>query len=354
MIKGQEQTANREAGYMQRCLQLAALGAGRVAPNPLVGAVLVFEDRIIGEGYHQLYGGPHAEVNCLQSVKPEDRHMVPHSTLFVSLEPCAHFGKTPPCADLIVREQIKQVWIGCRDPFLLVDGKGIEKLEIAGVQVQSGLLEAECREQNRRFFTFHEKKRPYIILKWACTSDGFMAAAPGQPRLLISNPYSNRLVHQWRSEEAAIVIGSGTAMADDPQLTNRLWPGPSPVRVILDRQLRLPQGLHVFDGSCRTLVFNTQKEDTSGPVAYYQIKEENFMEAVCQRLYQLHIQSVLVEGGQTVLQTMIDAGYWDEIRIIRSKQVWAKEGLQAPQLKNVQLTAVTQADSDSIEIYRPA
>ncbi|MBL7758404.1 MAG: bifunctional diaminohydroxyphosphoribosylaminopyrimidine deaminase/5-amino-6-(5-phosphoribosylamino)uracil reductase RibD [Chitinophagaceae bacterium] len=338
---------------MQRCLQLAALGAGRVAPNPLVGAVLVFEDRIIGEGYHQQYGGPHAEVNCLQSVKPEDRHLVPHSTLFVSLEPCAHFGKTPPCADLIVREQIKQVWIGCRDPFPLVDGKGIEKLETAGVQVHSGLLEAACREENRRFFTFHEKKRPYIILKWACTSDGFMAAAPGQPRLLISNQYSNRLVHQWRSEEAAILIGSGTALADDPQLTNRLWPGPSPVRVILDRHLRLPQGLQVFDGSQRTLVFNKQKEDVSGNVAYYQVKSENFMEAVWQRLHLLHIQSVLVEGGQTLLQTLLDAGYWDEIRIIRSKQVWAKEGLQAPQLKNVQLTAVTQADSDSIEIYRP-
>lgn len=354
MIKGQQQTANREAGYMQRCLQLAALGAGRVAPNPLVGAVLVFEDRIIGEGYHQQYGGPHAEVNCLQSVKPEDRHLVPHATLFVSLEPCAHFGKTPPCADLIVREQIKQVWIGCRDPFPLVDGKGIEKLETAGVQVHSGLLEAACREQNRRFFTFHEKKRPYIILKWACTSDGFMAAAPGQPRLLISNQYSNRLVHQWRSEEAAILIGSGTAMADDPQLTNRLWPGPSPVRVVLDRRLRLPHHLHVFDGSQRTLIFNTQKQDAGSNVEYHQVKEDGFIEGVWQSLHQLNIQSVLVEAGQALSQLLIDAGCWDEIRVIRSAKVWAKEGLRAPQLKNVQPSSVTRLDNDSIEIYRPA
>jgi len=354
MIKGQEQTGNREAGYMQRCLQLAALGAGRVAPNPLVGAVLVFEGRIIGEGYHQQYGGPHAEVNCLQSVKPEDRHLVPQSTLFVSLEPCAHFGKTPPCADLIIREQIKEVWIGCRDPFPLVDGKGIEKLKAAGVQVHLGLLEQECREQNRRFFTFHQKKRPYIILKWACTSDGFMASAPGQPRLLISNDYSNRLVHQWRSEEAAILVGSGTVLADDPQLTNRLWPGPSPVRVVLDRSLRLPQHLQVFDGSQRTLVFNTQKQDTRGSVEYYPVKEEGFIEGVWQSLHQLTIQSVLVEGGQTLLQALLDAGYCDEIRVIRSAQVWAKEGLRAPQLKNVQPLAVTRLDNDTIEIYRPA
>ncbi|MFT3675354.1 MAG: bifunctional diaminohydroxyphosphoribosylaminopyrimidine deaminase/5-amino-6-(5-phosphoribosylamino)uracil reductase RibD [Chitinophagaceae bacterium] len=354
MIKGQEQAGNREAGYMQRCLQLAALGAGWVAPNPLVGAVLVVEGRIIGEGYHQQYGGPHAEVNCLQAVRPEDKHLIPQAELFVSLEPCAHFGKTPPCADLIIREQIKRVWIGCRDPFPLVDGKGIEKLETAGVQVHSGLLEQECREQNRRFFTFHQKKRPYIILKWACTGDGFMAALPGQPRLLISNEYSNRLVHQWRSEEAAILVGPGTALADDPQLTNRLWPGPSPVRVVLDRHLRLPRDLRVFDGSQRTLVFNTQKQDTGSSVEYHQVKEEDFIAGVGQCLHDLTIQSVLVEGGQTLLQTMLDAGYWDEIRIIRSKQVWAKEDLQAPQLKNAQLTAVTQVDSDRIEIYRPA
>lgn len=339
---------------MQRCLQLAALGAGHVAPNPLVGAVLVFEDRIIGEGYHQQYGGPHAEVNCLQSVRPEDRHLIPQAELFVSLEPCAHFGKTPPCADLIIREQIKRVWIGCRDPFPLVDGKGIEKLMIAGVQVHAGLLEQECREQNRRFFTFHQKKRPYIILKWACTSDGFMAAAPGQPRLLISNEYSNRLVHQWRSEESAILVGAGTALADDPQLTNRLWPGPSPVRVVLDRRLRLPQHLHVFDGSQRTLVFNIQKQNTDGRVEYHQAKEDGFIEGVWQGLHQLNIQSVLVEGGQNLLQLLIDASYWDEIRVIRSAKVWAKEGLTAPQLKNVQPVAVTRLDNDSIEIYRPA
>ena len=210
--------------YMQRCLQLAVLGAGNVAPNPMVGAVLVNNGDIIGEGYHQQYGGPHAEPNCINDVPVEMKHMIPGSTLYVSLEPCAHFGKTPPCADLIIKTGIKKVVVGCRDPFSKVDGKGIDKLRNAGVEVIIGEWENECKELNKRFFTFHTKSRPYIVLKWAQTANGKMAAE-GEDRLLISNDYTNRLVHKWRSEEAAILVGRNTALMDNPSLTTRLWKG---------------------------------------------------------------------------------------------------------------------------------
>ena len=260
--------------YMRRCLELATLGCGNVAPNPMVGAVLVFNDRVIGEGYHQKYGEAHAEVNCIDSVAEADKKLISSSTLYVSLEPCAHFGKTPPCADLIIQHKIPRVIIGCRDPFKEVDGKGIEKLKAAGVHIETGILEDDCRELNKRFFSFHTKQRPYVILKWAQTADGFIAATnhpPGErtlkesaekkERLHISNEYSNRLVHKWRSEEAAILIGTNTALLDDPELTTRLWPGRSPVRLILDMDLRLPAHLKIFDRSVRTIVFNSIKEE---------------------------------------------------------------------------------------------
>lgn len=240
---------------MHRCLQLARLGAGAVAPNPMVGAVLVHEGRIIGEGYHRQYGCPHAEVDCLQSVLEGDKHLIPQSILYVSLEPCAHFGKTPPCADLIIGHKIPHVVVGCRDPFPAVNGKGIEKLQAAGTHVEAGVLEAACRKLNERFFTFHQQHRPYVVLKWAQTADGKMAK-DGPERLLISNAMTNRLVHRWRSEEMAILVGTNTAWADNPSLTTRLWPGPNPVRLVVDLHLRLPKNLHLFDASAPTLVFN--------------------------------------------------------------------------------------------------
>jgi diaminohydroxyphosphoribosylaminopyrimidine deaminase/5-amino-6-(5-phosphoribosylamino)uracil reductase len=205
----------------------------------MVGAVLVYEDRIIGEGYHQLYGKAHAEVNCINSVKEEDQPLIARSTIYVSLEPCAHYGKTPPCADLIIARRIPRVVVGCRDPFPEVDGKGIEKLRAAGVEVTVGVLEAECKELNRRFFTFHTQHRPYIVLKWAQSMNGRIAG-DGEGRVLISNAYTNRLVHRWRSEEAGILVGTRTALADDPALTARLWNGPDPVRLVIDKELRLP------------------------------------------------------------------------------------------------------------------
>ncbi|MBL7738089.1 MAG: bifunctional diaminohydroxyphosphoribosylaminopyrimidine deaminase/5-amino-6-(5-phosphoribosylamino)uracil reductase RibD, partial [Chitinophagaceae bacterium] len=312
---------------MYRCLQLAEMAAGNVAPNPMVGAVLVHEGRIIGEGYHEKYGQAHAEVNCIkQAVHNGFEKWIAHSTLYVSLEPCAHFGKTPPCADLIIQYKIPRVVIGCRDPFKEVNGKGIEKLKAAGVEVESGVLEKECRELNKRFFTFHTAHRPYIILKWAQTGDGFMAPPPpkggiaasedfkeafkiedskappsegfGEARLLITNEYTNRLVHKWRSEEASILVGTNTALHDDPELTTRLWPGHSPVRLVVDMSLRLPSFLHVFDKKVKTIVFNTVKHEEQGDLIYYQVTEDvSLVHQVVNALYQLKLQSVLVEGG---------------------------------------------------------
>ena len=263
---------------MRRCLELALLGAGHVAPNPMVGSVLVYsdrdtgEERIIGEGYHERYGEKHAEANCIASVKEGDRALIARSTIYVSLEPCAHYGKQPPCADLIFYWQVPRVVAGCRDPFPEVNGKGIEKLRAAGVEVVVGVLEAECMELNRRFFTFHAKHRPYIVLKWAQSADGKIG---GDGRTLISNDYSNRLVHKWRAEEAAILVGTRTAMLDDPALTVRLWSGRNPIRLVLDKELRLPSSLQLFDGKVRTIVFNMVKHVEGGMIEYYQLSRDS-------------------------------------------------------------------------------
>ena len=261
---------------MERCLQLAKLGAGHVAPNPMVGSVLVYENRIIGEGYHRKYGEAHAEVNCIASIDDQDIQFIERSTLYVSLEPCAHYGKTPPCSDLIIRKKIPRVLIGCRDPFKEVNGKGIEKLEAAGVNVVTGILEKNCKELNRRFFIFHTKKRPYIILKWAQTSDKKIAVNSDKP-LKISNEFTNRLVHKWRSEEAAILVGTNTALADDPLLTNRLWSGKNPVRLVIDKELKLPAGAKIFNIDAPTVVFNLYKStintELSNEVYYYKIEK---------------------------------------------------------------------------------
>ncbi len=343
--------------YMLRCLELAKLGAGHVAPNPMVGAVLVYEDRIIGEGWHQKYGKAHAEVNCINAVKEEDRKLIPLSTLYVSLEPCAHFGKTPPCADLIIANKIPNVVIGCRDPFEEVNGKGIEKLKAAGINVESGILEEECTVLNKRFFTFHTKKRPYVLLKWAQTNDGFIAGENSN-RLLISNENTNRLVHKWRSEEAAIMVGTNTALHDDPSLTTRLWPGPSPVRLVIDMNLRLPGSLKVFDGSVKTIVFNTIKEDDKPNLSFIKLdKEKQFVPQLMDALYKLKIQSVLVEGGAALLQTFIESGIWDETRVIVNGELSSRllsggNGLPAPVLKNEQLIAEEKISADTISYFR--
>ena len=330
---------------MWRCLELARLGGGYTAPNPMVGAVLVYEDRVIGEGYHRIYGQAHAEVNCVNSVVDEDVPLISRSTLYVSLEPCAHFGKTPPCADLIIRMRIPKVVVGCRDPFPQVNGKGIEKLLAAGVEVSVGVLEAECKDLNRRFFTFNTLHRPYIVLKWAQSANGRIAgaglasgggvgAAGGTgvgERVFISNEYANRLVHKWRSEEAAILVGTRTALADDPSLTVRLWSGPDPIRLVIDKDLTLPVSLKLFDGKVRTIVFNMVKHEEGENLSYYQLaNDSSLVHQVCQALYQLKIQSVLVEGGARLLQSFIDEGYWDEARVITNNELELPGGLAAP------------------------
>lgn len=337
---------------MQRCIELARKGAGFVAPNPMVGAVLVYKDRIIGEGYHQQYGQAHAEVNCINAVKEDDKEYISRSAMYVSLEPCTHFGKTPPCADLIIQHKIPKVIIGCRDPFKEVDGKGIEKLKEAGIDVQTGILEKECRELNKRFFTFYTQHRPYIILKWAQTAD--RKIANGTERLLISNELSNRLVHKWRSEEAAILVGTNTALADDPSLTTRLWNGPSPVRLVIDMSLRLPSSLKVFNQETRIIVFNTIKHEEDDNMLYYQVTEDvSLVHQVLNALYQLKIQSVLIEGGARLLQSFMDEGMWDEIRMITNRQLTVGSGLAAPIFDHARKEEEFELADDIIEIYKP-
>ncbi|WP_374951016.1 bifunctional diaminohydroxyphosphoribosylaminopyrimidine deaminase/5-amino-6-(5-phosphoribosylamino)uracil reductase RibD [Mucilaginibacter sp.] len=319
--------------YMQRCLELAALGAGWVSPNPMVGAVIVHEGKVIGEGYHQRYGKAHAELNAVNMVISKyDNHidLLKDSTIYVSLEPCAHYGKTPPCADLIIKHRIKTVVVGCRDPFPAVDGKGIEKLMNASIEVITGVLEHECQWLNRRFFTRVQKQRPYIILKWAQTADGYFAPANGS-QYWITGPAAKKMVHAWRAEEDAILLGKNTALADNPQLNVRLVDGKSPKRVVIDRRLELNAGLNVFDQTVETLVFNEIKTDIDGRIKY--IALEDFDRYVPQyilfQLYLQDIQSVIIEGGAHTLQTFIQDGLWDEARIFTGKTVLTN-GIKSP------------------------
>lgn len=339
--------------YMRRCVQLATLGSGNVAPNPMVGAVLVHDQRIIGEGYHKVYGGPHAEVNCINSVASSDAHLISHSSLYVSLEPCAHYGKTPPCADLIIKHRIKKVFVGTRDPFVEVNGKGIEKLLAAGISVVAGVLEEECKQLNKRFFTFHTKHRPYIILKWAQTADLKIGNA-GNNRLMITNEFTNRMVHKWRSEEAGIMAGTNTVMLDDPQLTNRLWNGNQPARVIIDMDLRLPSSLHVFDGAVKTIVFNALKHEETENLVFYQVtRDVSLVHQVLNGLYYLKILSVMIEGGAKLIQSFIDEGMWDEARVItNSKLITRGDSVASPILTDSRLVAEEKIEDDILRIYQ--
>ena len=334
---------------MQRCLDLAQNGMRAAMPNPSVGAVLVHDGRIIGEGHTSPYGGPHGEVNCINSVKEEDRHLIPHATLYVSLEPCSHYGKTPPCCDLIVQHQIKNVVVGTADPHEKVSGNGIRKLKEAGKNVTVGILEKECRESNRRFFTFHEKLRPYIILKWAESADGFLSP---QKRLLdesivreqdnpadkkpvwITNPYSRQLVHKWRSEEAAIVVGTQTVLDDNPQLDVRDWTGPNPVRVVLDQHNRISDNYFVKNLKIKTIVLTAQHNLPNLDNLLYETVpfDERLPHAVMEVLYHHGLLSVIIEGGRQTLQTFIDAGLWDEARVFKGTAIF-KEGTTAPEFK---------------------
>ena len=317
----------------------------------MVGAVLVYENKIMGEGYHQQYGEAHAEVNCINSVVKEDKPLIEKSTLYVSLEPCAHFGKTPPCADLIIKNKIPHVVIGCRDNYTEVNGKGIDKLKTAGVHVTTGILEKEALELNKRFFTFHQKQRPYIILKWAQSADGKIAGKKGE-RIFISNEFTNRLVHQWRSEEAAIMVGTNTALKDNPALTTRLYPGKDPLRLVIDLNLRLPGSLQLFDGTVKTMVFNAQQHKEGEMLSFYKVnRNEKVIPQILKALYSLKIQSVLIEGGATLLQSFIDDNLWDEARIITNTTLAITEGINAPVLRNEKILTKEIILTDKIEHF---
>ncbi|KPQ15545.1 MAG: bifunctional diaminohydroxyphosphoribosylaminopyrimidine deaminase / 5-amino-6-(5-phosphoribosylamino)uracil reductase RibD [Algoriphagus marincola HL-49] len=316
------------ANYMRRALELAELGLGSVSPNPLVGCVIVHHDRIIGEGYHQKYGGPHAEVNAIQSVKNQD--LLSEATVYVTLEPCAHYGKTPPCANLLVEKRVKKVVIAAMDSNPLVGGKGIEILKSAGIEVETGLLEAEARWQNRRFFTQIEKNRPYVILKWAQTSDGFVARKDFSSKW-ISNPISRQFVHRWRAEEDAILVGKNTAYYDNPSLNVRDWRGKDPIRLVIDPQLRLDPQLKIFDQSIPTICYNLLKNEQDQNLEFVKLTANFHPKEILADLQKRKIQSVIVEGGAFVLKNFLDAELWDEARVFTGSSRF-REGIEAPKM----------------------
>ena len=322
---------NYELKYMSRCLQLAELGVGYVAPNPMVGAVLVCNDVIIGEGYHHRYGEAHAEPNAINSVR--DKSLLEKSTLYVSLEPCSHFGKTPPCANLIVESKIPRVVIGTLDPNPKVAGRGVEILRNAGIEVVVGVLENECRELNKRFFIYQEEKRPYVLLKWAQTKDGFIdykRTDVSEKPLLISNNITKQLTHKMRSENQTILVGANTVLLDNPSLTVRNWSGKSPIRIAVDRQGRIPEDFNLKDGSIPTLIFTEKPYANKHNLEFILIDfEKEGLKTILHKIYEHNVHSVLVEGGASILNSFIDAGIWDEANIEISP-VCIADGVKAP------------------------
>lgn len=319
----------KDEKYIRRCIQLARNGMCNAAPNPMVGAVIVHNDRIIGESYHARCGEGHAEVNAIRSVK--DESLLQESTIYVSLEPCSHYGKTPPCADLIIRKGIPRVVVGCVDPFSLVSGRGIQKLKDAGIDVKVGVLEAECRQLIKRFVTFNTQQRPYITLKWAESADGFIDInrEEGQP-VVLSTPITSMYVHKQRAEHHAILVGRRTALLDNPSLTTRNWYGKNPVRLVIDKELTLPTSLKLFDGSAPTWIFTAQDKASTSQVIYFKLDfSRSILPQILQKLYENKLQALLVEGGSQLLQSFIDEGLWDEIYTEHSAKV-LENGVKGP------------------------
>jgi diaminohydroxyphosphoribosylaminopyrimidine deaminase/5-amino-6-(5-phosphoribosylamino)uracil reductase len=334
---------------MQRALDLASLGGARVRPNPMVGCVIVHEGRIIGEGWHLRFGGPHAEVEAINSVtEPE---LLAQSTLYVTLEPCSHFGKTPPCADLILEKQIPKVVICNHDPNPLVAGRGIRKLKEAGVHVSTGVLEQEGRWLNRRFFTLQEQNRPHVVLKWAQTADGFIARSDFSSKW-ISSELARNFVHQWRAEEAAIMVGTNTSLHDNPRLNVRDWPGPQPTRVVIDKNLRLPESLHLFDQSQPTLVYTFQEKASTDNLTFVTLsKESAFLLQLLTDLKSRGILSLLVEGGAQLLCGFLEENLWDEARVFVSQNRFGS-GVKAPTVNLSYLTDQQQVADDILFTYQ--
>lgn len=341
-----------EEKYMARCIALARKGAGSTSPNPMVGAVIVHNGRIIGEGYHRRCGEAHAEVNAIRAVKNES--LLPESTIYVSLEPCSHFGKTPPCADLIIQKRIPRVVVGCLDPFPEVSGRGVRRLEEAGVEVVTGVLESEAKELNRFFFTYQTTHRPYVILKWAQSRDGFIDGARNDDRkvpVVLSSPETMRMVHKLRAEMDAIMVGTNTVLNDNPSLTVRHWAGKNPLRVIVDRTLRIPSHFHVLDGSVPTLVFTEKTVESRLGVDYITADfSSNLLQQVLDSLSERKIQSLLVEGGTELLNSFIKAGLWNEIRV-ETAHVYLKDGIPAPAIDKLAYSTILRNGS-KIDLYR--
>lgn len=325
--------------YLTRCIEIAKNGLGTTAPNPMVGCVIVLNSEIIGEGFTSAYGGNHAEVNAIAAVK--DKSLLKKATLYVTLEPCSHFGKTPPCSDLIIKHQIPNVVIGTTDTHSQVAGKGIEKLKSSGCHVIVGVLEDKCKEHHKRFFTFHNKKRPYIILKWAETEDGLIApeTRDKQKPVWITNEQSRQLVHKWRAEEQAIFVGTKTVLEDNPSLTVRDWIGKNPIRVVLDRRNRLSKDFQIFNNEAITLVISENEIEFS----------TNLATRFCHYLHKENIQSIIIEGGRQTLQTFIDEKLWDEARVFTGKAIFNK-GVKAPVFKGKQIQEFSILD-DKLRIY---
>lgn len=344
---------NEQETYMKRCLELAQKGFGNVAPNPMVGCVIVADGIVIGEGYHEQYGQAHAEVNAIKAVA--DKSLLKKATLYVNLEPCAHFGKTPPCADLIIEHKIPYVVIGSIDTFAQVCGRGIEKLSKAGIDVKVGVLEDECKTLNKRFFTFQEKKRPYIILKWAQTADGYTDIIRNEEGLekplQITGEASQALVHQWRSEEQAIMVGKKTAVLDNPQLTVRKVSGKNPLRLVTDRNLSIPSNYFLLDKSTPTLVFTTVDKASENNLEYIRIDfDKAIIPQILDTLYKRNIQSLIVEGGTHVLNSFIASGIWDEARVfIANKHI--VDGVNAPSIEAKPIEK-SIATGDTLLIYK--
>jgi diaminohydroxyphosphoribosylaminopyrimidine deaminase/5-amino-6-(5-phosphoribosylamino)uracil reductase len=319
-----------EEFFMQRCIELANKTMGCASPNPMVGSVIVYNNKIIGEGYHEKYGSHHAEVNAINSVK--DKSLLSKSTLYVNLEPCAHFGKTPPCSDLIIQNKIPEVVIGCVDTFSEVSGKGIERMRSVGIDVKVGVLENESRELNKRFFTFHEKKRPYIILKWAESKDGFIAPKNQTKPFWMTSSESKKLAHKWRAEEDAILVGRITAEKDNPSLTVREVEGSNPIRIVIDKDLKLSADFNLFNNDAKTIVFNQLKSEENNSNNYIKINFNNLTKNILQELHKQNIQSIIIEGGTITLQSFIDKNLWDEARIFTTNKTLT-EGVKPPAIE---------------------
>ena len=333
--------------FMQRAIELAQLGTGHVSPNPLVGCVIIHDNKIIGEGWHQQFGQAHAEVNAVNSVK--QKHLLHDAEMYVTLEPCAHFGKTPPCTELIIKSGIRKVIIASKDPNPIVNGQGIEKLRSAGIEVITGMLEAEAEEMNRRFITYFTSKRPYLILKWAETADGFIAREDYTSKW-ISNDSSRQLVHKWRSEEDAILVGTTTALKDNPSLTVRDWPGRNPLRIVIDKQQSLPESFNIFNQEAKTICYNVLNSKEIRENNWVSLNAETFMNDMITDLYRRKVQSVIVEGGRLTLQSFIDAGLWDELRVFKASVKFGN-GIRGPKFSTSPIESI-QLGSDVLEIHR--